>query len=1673
MKKTGTANLPALVRWAFFPSLISLVAVFLTAVAFTVSVPASSASAAGDPCAAPVASAIACENSRSGSPRSEWMVTGAGDSTIQGYGTAISVNAGETQQFKIKTTAAAYRIDIYRLGYYQGLGARKVVANLLPSAPLPQTQPACQQFSDTGLIDCGNWAVSASWAVPATAVSGVYLARLVRTDNSGASVVPFVVRNDASTSDIVFQTSDETWQAYNTYGGNSLYQCTVACPPGNPESYKSAFKVSYNRPFNSAADDQGRSWVLYAELPMISFLEQNGYDVSYISGLDTGTRGNLLLNHKTFLSVGHDEYWSGQQRSNVENARDHGVNLAFFSGNEVYWRTRWEASKAGPATANRTLVAYKDTHFNEPTDPVEWTGTWVDPRFGTSTGGGNPQNALTGQLFLVNAGTTDIQVPATYKGLRIWRNTAVASLAAGQVATLGPGLGTLGYEWDVDADDGFRPAGMIRMSSTTSAAPQIFTDYGSNVGPGTATHNLTLYKAASGALVFGAGTVQWSWGLSNFTTGGSTDLTMQQATVNLFADMQTQPATPMASLVLSGASVDTTAPVSTITSPAAGSTMADGTTVNITGTASDSGGGVVAGVEVSTDGGTTWHPATGTTAWTYKWDAAHGYPSSTVKVRASDDSGNVEQPGSGSAVSITCPCSLKGTGTTPAIPDAGDASAVEVGAKFTSDINGTISGVRFYKAAANKGTHIGNVWSATGTLLATATFTGESATGWQTVTFSKPLAVTANATYVVSYFAPQGHYTQDSGFFYPNPSPFPAGNGSVDSPPLHFSRSTPSNPNGFYTYSPSSTFPSSPYQAEYYWVDVIFNPSVAAVPAINSTTPASNATAVAVTSPAAAVFNQSVTAASVTFTLKNAAGTLVTGASSYNAATNTAMFTPTAALAYSTSYTATISGAANATGQAMAAPYSWTFTTVPPPPPPAVTSTSPANNATGVAITATASASFNQAVTPASINFTLKNAAGTTITGASSYATASNTTTFIPSTTLAYSTSYTATVTGSTNATGQVQTAPYSWTFTTAAPPPPPSVTATTPANNAGGVAISIAPTATFNTAVVPTGIAFTLTDAAGIPISGSSGYNQATNTATFAPAAALAYSNTYTASISGATNATGQTMAAPYTWTFTTAAAPPPPAVTSTTPANNSTGTTTDTAPTATFSQAVAANSIVFALKDPAGASVPGTMAYTAATNTAKFTPTAALGFSITYTASVSGATNTTGQVQSAPYSWTFTTAAAPVCPCSIFSSTATPATANTADGSAVQLGMKFRSDVPGNVTGIRFYKGSTNTGTHTGYLWTGTGSLLASLTFTGESASGWQQASFASPVAISANTTYVVSYFAPKGSYSSNSNYFTAAVDKGPLHALADGSDGGNGVYRYGNTAFPTDSWNKSNYWVDVVMSVTALPAPAVSGTVPASNAPATPTDAAPTAAFNQSVTPASIAFTLKDAAGNAVPGAISYATASNTAKFTPTSPLAFNASYTATVSGATNATGQTMAAAYSWSFTTAAGQVCPCTVFSPGDVPATLADSDPNAVQVGMKFRSDVAGTVTGIRFYKDASNTGVHTGYLWSGTGSLLGSVTFSNESASGWQQATFNTPVPIAANATYLVSYFAPNGHYSANGAFFTTATTNGHLQGIASGVDGPNGVYRYGNAAFPTDSYNDANYWVDVVMSAG
>ena len=288
---------------------------------------------------------------------------------------------------------------------------------------------------------------------------------------------------------------------------------------------------------------------------MIQFLEENGYDVSYIDRRQRRP-GHGRRDHRAAqgLHVRRPRRVLVRSRGGQRHrGPEHGGQPGFFTGNEVYWKTRWALGRRR-RTPYRTLITYKeslDSAQTDPSDPPTWTGEWADPRFSPPADGGQPQNALTGQLWTVNAGTYAIQCPSQYAKLRFWRNTAVASLQPGQTATLAPE--TLGYEWDEDVDNGFRPAGLIDMSSTTDDPAA-----GDGRLPGrpgvsdTATHHLTLYRAASGALVFGAGTVQWAWGLElqpRRRRPDPVDPDMQQATINMLADMGVQPATLMSGLV--------------------------------------------------------------------------------------------------------------------------------------------------------------------------------------------------------------------------------------------------------------------------------------------------------------------------------------------------------------------------------------------------------------------------------------------------------------------------------------------------------------------------------------------------------------------------------------------------------------------------------------------------------------------------------------------------------------------------------------------------------------------------------------------------------------------------------------------------------------------------------------------------------------------------------------------------------------------------------------------------------------------------------------------------------------------------------------------------------------------------------------------------------------------
>jgi len=269
-------------------------------------------------------------------------------------------------------------------------------------------------------------------------------------------------------------------------------------------------------------------------------------------------------------------------------------------------------------------VVYKESQEKVKKDPnlEEWTGTWRDGR-SLNPIGAKPENSLTGTIFTVNAWRNDaLEIPFKYSKLHFWRHTSIAKLGEDEVRVIKPGL--LGHEWDEDLDNGHRPPGLVRLSQTTVNNLWMMKDYGANYDSGTGTHHLVIYRSKSGSLVFGAGTVQWSWGLdphhdtetgipperanpTNIRVGVDqmgAERDIQQCTLNLFVDMGVAPGVKHLSpgLVWAEPSGDKTPPAVVITK------FVKTVPHQLQGTATDT-GGRVASVEFTLDGGLVWHPA--------------------------------------------------------------------------------------------------------------------------------------------------------------------------------------------------------------------------------------------------------------------------------------------------------------------------------------------------------------------------------------------------------------------------------------------------------------------------------------------------------------------------------------------------------------------------------------------------------------------------------------------------------------------------------------------------------------------------------------------------------------------------------------------------------------------------------------------------------------------------------------------------------------------------------------------------------------------------------------------------------------------------------------------------------------------------------------------------------
>ena len=458
----------------------------------------------------------ALENQRQGSPAWE-IVIPALAREIEGYASRTSVNRGETIDLLVSSVEPAYSIEVFRMGWYGGAGARQVAGPISRTGIRQATPPP---DPGTGLVAC-------RWRDPYRLAtrdgggpwpSGVYLARLTARPSGRQAYIVFVVRDDDRPSDLVFQSSVTTFAAYNNWGGKSLYAFNSV---GGP-----ARKVSFDRPYAMAPygirlDGAGeflRRW----EYNALRWLEREGYDVTYITDVDTHERAHTLLGHRVFLSVGHDEYWSWAMRDHVETARDQGVNLAFLGANASFWQIRFEPGVDG--APNRTIVGYKDAAGlddpyatdDEPTNDHLVTGRWRDPPVS------RPEASMIGVMYIADPVDADIVVADASH----WA-FAGTGLANGDVM---PGL--LGYEVDAVPTDARRDLVRLAHSPFIVGNP-----------PRTLHSEMTIYTAAGGALVFATGSMQWNWGLDGYNAPGFHPLRVnaaaQQVTHNVLRHMLT------------------------------------------------------------------------------------------------------------------------------------------------------------------------------------------------------------------------------------------------------------------------------------------------------------------------------------------------------------------------------------------------------------------------------------------------------------------------------------------------------------------------------------------------------------------------------------------------------------------------------------------------------------------------------------------------------------------------------------------------------------------------------------------------------------------------------------------------------------------------------------------------------------------------------------------------------------------------------------------------------------------------------------------------------------------------------------------------------------------------------------------------------------------------------
>jgi hypothetical protein len=454
--------------------------------------------------------AVRLENAKAGTLG--WLGVDDRTRAVEVYASATDALPGDDVPLHVSTAPAArYRILVFRLGWYGGVGARLV--SCLPAcngARFGSRQPVPAPDA-TGYVDAG-WPVTDSLHIGDGWVSGYYLIRvlLVSGPAAGSSATTFlVVRRFRSTSAILVQVPVNTWEAYNGWGGKSLY-------PFSSADGRQAIRVSFDRPFNWFLPGGQRP--LGWELPLVGFLERQGYDVSYQSDVWTSSHPRSLLHHRLDVVAGHDEYWTKAMRDGYGAARDAGVNLAFMGANAAYWQVRLE-------DGGRTIFTYKSMYDPEP-NPALKTAMFrelVPPRYECELIGIQHQGA--GLHW--QPGDYTVQPGAFQTG---WtRNTGLRSGAVVR--------GIVSVESDTI------PGNQTAASSCGNALTVLF--HRQHGGDKDGNADATVYTAPSGARVFATGSHQFAWGLSDVPSipdegHGFADVRLQRFMANAFDDLSGQ-----------------------------------------------------------------------------------------------------------------------------------------------------------------------------------------------------------------------------------------------------------------------------------------------------------------------------------------------------------------------------------------------------------------------------------------------------------------------------------------------------------------------------------------------------------------------------------------------------------------------------------------------------------------------------------------------------------------------------------------------------------------------------------------------------------------------------------------------------------------------------------------------------------------------------------------------------------------------------------------------------------------------------------------------------------------------------------------------------------------------------------------------------------------------------